>query len=208
MAAIRDTRADCCLYFLPPHRLRQASEGAEPLMQCCGFGGALVLQASLARALQASRLPTHACPSWLSSLPALPPHPQIDLAFMRELAGLVPVVPVLAKADTMTGEELKVGGGMAGCLVLPGVALICRRPALNSPLPTTPACLPPSPQTPPAGVPPPRAQGAAGGGRGQPVQPGRAGGRGRAPRAALCRGMLQQHGPGGGAVSDWIQAAE
>ena len=39
-----------------------------------------------------------------------PTHPpQIDLRFMADLAALVPVVPVLAKADTMTGEELKVG---------------------------------------------------------------------------------------------------
>lgn len=43
---------------------------------------------------------------------ALPPHPhpaQVDVEFMRELAALVPVVPILAKADTMTGEELRVG---------------------------------------------------------------------------------------------------
>lgn len=34
---------------------------------------------------------------------------QIDLQFMCELAAVVPVVPVLAKADTMTTDELKVG---------------------------------------------------------------------------------------------------
>jgi hypothetical protein len=33
---------------------------------------------------------------------------------MRELAAVVPVVPVLAKADTMTAEELKVAGGWGG----------------------------------------------------------------------------------------------
>lgn len=54
MHAIRDTRVDVCLYFIPPHRLRK-----------------------------------------------------IDLQFISELAAVVPVVPVLAKADTMTSEELK-----------------------------------------------------------------------------------------------------
>ncbi|KAI3438983.1 hypothetical protein D9Q98_001397 [Chlorella vulgaris] len=54
MHAIKDTRVDACLYFIPPHRLRK-----------------------------------------------------IDLGFMAELAAVVPVVPVLAKADTMTAEELK-----------------------------------------------------------------------------------------------------
>lgn len=36
---------------------------------------------------------------------------------MAELAAVVPVVPVLAKADTMTAEELKVGRskGLGGC---------------------------------------------------------------------------------------------
>lgn len=34
---------------------------------------------------------------------------QIDLQFISELAACVPVVPVLAKADTMTADELKVG---------------------------------------------------------------------------------------------------
>ncbi|PRW59161.1 septin GTPase [Chlorella sorokiniana] len=57
MAAIRDTRVDVCLYFVPPHRLRQ-----------------------------------------------------IDLQFICELAAVLPVVPVLAKADTMTSEELKASG--------------------------------------------------------------------------------------------------
>jgi hypothetical protein len=32
----------------------------------------------------------------------------VDVQFMQELSQLVPVVPVLAKADTMTSEELKV----------------------------------------------------------------------------------------------------
>lgn len=41
---------------------------------------------------------------------------QIDLQFMSELAGEVPVVPVLAKADTMTSEELKVRGWRVGVL--------------------------------------------------------------------------------------------
>lgn len=36
-----------------------------------------------------------------------PPVLQIDLQFICELAAMVPVVPVLAKADTMTSEELK-----------------------------------------------------------------------------------------------------
>lgn len=35
---------------------------------------------------------------------------------MSELAGEVPVVPVLAKADTMTSEELKVRGWRVGVL--------------------------------------------------------------------------------------------
>jgi septin family protein len=37
---------------------------------------------------------------------------QVDVEFMRELSHLVPVVPVLAKADTMTSEELKVGASI------------------------------------------------------------------------------------------------
>lgn len=41
----------------------------------------------------------------------LPFHPraslQIDLQFICDLAAVVPVVPVLSKADTMTSEELK-----------------------------------------------------------------------------------------------------
>lgn len=42
----------------------------------------------------------------------LPPHRlrKMDVAFMRALAPLVPVIPILAKADTMTSEELKVRG--------------------------------------------------------------------------------------------------
>ena len=47
--------------------------------------------------------------SYLPSLPAAL-YAQMDLEFMHELSRLVPVVPILAKADTMTADELKVGG--------------------------------------------------------------------------------------------------
>ena len=98
MHAIKDTRVDVCLYFVPPHRLRK--------VRATGYGAGAVAKA-------------YASSSQLSSPVACRPHAasirknssfpdrQIDLQFMSELAELVPVVPVLAKADTMTAEELK-----------------------------------------------------------------------------------------------------
>lgn len=52
---------------------------------------------------------------------------QIDLQFMSELSGMVPVVPVLAKADTMTSEELKVSHCCcaATCFEAWGCAALC-----------------------------------------------------------------------------------
>ncbi len=67
-------------------------------------------------------------------LPAATSHSQIDLGFMAELAAVVPVVPVLAKADTMTAEELKVGRskGFGGCSGAEGCSLLWLR-CNNSP---------------------------------------------------------------------------
>lgn len=50
-------------------------------------------------------MPVKTLPCFLS------PTSQIDLQFICELAAAVPVVPVLAKADTMTSEELKASCG-------------------------------------------------------------------------------------------------
>lgn len=54
MSRVHDPRVDACLYFVPPHRLKQ-----------------------------------------------------VDVLFMTRLAELVPVIPVLAKADSMTSQELE-----------------------------------------------------------------------------------------------------
>lgn len=106
MHAIRDTRVDVCLYFIPPHRLRQARPWASS-------------PACLARDAAVTTL--HISSQHEAALPLPPILPQIDLRFMSELAAEVPVVPVLAKADTMTAEELKVCACVA-CPVVGGAA--------------------------------------------------------------------------------------
>ena len=120
MAAIRDTRVDVCLYFIPPHRLRQAS----CLLRVAGCGRcwlSVLLSAVTVRASRQIWVTYHRGPVW----PAVGIHVtsltpscslsifslQIDLQFITELAQEVPVVPVLAKADTMTAEELKARAG-------------------------------------------------------------------------------------------------
>ena len=48
-----DPRVDVCLYFIPPHRLKE-----------------------------------------------------VDIEFMKQLSGVVPLIPIIAKADSMTTDEL------------------------------------------------------------------------------------------------------
>lgn len=113
MAAIRDTRVDVCLYFVPPHRLRQVGLFVWASVQrvscrlddLCWGGCSMGLASSAAQRpppwVCRCKLRNSSChPSPLASL-------QIDLQFICDLAAVVPVVPVLSKADTMTSEELK-----------------------------------------------------------------------------------------------------
>jgi hypothetical protein len=112
MHAIRDTRVDVCLYFIPPHRLRRVgSLGWLPLHSARNT----VLVCFLEECLYSMCKSASLCLTFL--LLFLPAALQIDLQFMSELSGMVPVVPVLAKADTMTSEELKVSQLLLCCHV-------------------------------------------------------------------------------------------
>ena len=90
---IPDTRVHCCLYFIPPTGHRSAQYPSLSSTITPSHTTLPPYHHTL------TTLPSHALSSSLASLR------QIDVEFMKGLHHCVNIIPVIAKADTLTIEE-------------------------------------------------------------------------------------------------------